>query len=95
MSVPIQASNSRTHLERIVEEGGKEGREEFVGVVDLLGVLAEDPDQRRLGFRLIQLVEVGAERRDDALVPRRVLAEDVLSVASGYTVRLYRVARSL
>ena len=66
------------HLDRLLAVVLEERANQLVGVVDLVGVLAQDPDQRRLGLGLVELFERGAQRRDDALVPLRVLAEDVL-----------------
>jgi len=43
--------------------------EQLVGVVDALGVLADDPDHARLGLGLVERVQVLAQRADDALVP--------------------------
>jgi hypothetical protein len=40
--------------------------------------LADNPDEGRLCFGLVELVEGGAECGDDALVFGRVLSEDVL-----------------
>lgn len=37
-----------------------EDTEQLIGIVDLLRVLADDPDKRRLGFWLVELVEVRA-----------------------------------
>jgi hypothetical protein len=63
----------------LVDEVVEERAEQLLGVLDLLCVLAQDPDERGLGLRLVQVLQIGAERRDDALVVLRVLAEDVLA----------------
>jgi hypothetical protein len=63
---------------RLLDERVDEDAEQVRGVVDLVGVLADDPDERRLGFGLVELVEVRAECGDDAFVGGGVFAEDVL-----------------
>ena len=67
-----------THRVGLLGEGVDEYAKEFVGVVDLARVLADDPDERSLRFWLIELIQVSAECWDDTLVCRRVLPEDVL-----------------
>lgn len=37
-------------------------------IVDLLCILANDPDKRGFRLRFVQLFEVGTESRDDAFV---------------------------
>ena len=54
----------------------EERLQEFVGVVDPLGVLPDDPDHARHGLGLVQGVEILAERGDDRLVLVGVLPED-------------------
>jgi len=49
----------------------QEGLEQLVGVVDPLGVLADDPDHRRARLGFVQSVEVLAQVRNDALVSAR------------------------
>ena len=56
----------------------KEGIEQLVGIVNALGVLADDPDHTGLSLRLIQIFEVVTECGDDGLVPVGVATEDVL-----------------
>lgn len=60
-------SNSISTFEETVEQ--------LVGVVDPLGVLADDPDHARPRFRLVQRVQILAKSADDALVLVRVLSE--------------------
>lgn len=69
-------------LDGLVGVRVEERADEIGRVADLVGVLAEDPDKRRLGLGLVELVERRAQGRDDALVAMRVPAEDVLR-ASG------------
>jgi len=69
-------------LDGLVGVRVEERADEIGRVADLVGVLAEDPDERRLGLGLVELVERRAQGRDDALVAMRVPAEDVLR-ASG------------
>ena len=56
-----------------------EDSEQLIGVVDLLRVLPDDPDKRRLGFWLVQFVKVRAQCRNDAFVRGRVFPEDILT----------------
>eukprot|EP00968_Pinguiococcus_pyrenoidosus_P010320 scaffold805_cov251-Pinguiococcus_pyrenoidosus.AAC.5 len=66
------------HAGRLLVEGLEEGLHELIGVVDALGVLADDPDHGGLGLGLVERLEVLAEGGDDLLVAVRVAAEDVL-----------------
>lgn len=66
------------HLRVLVLEPLEEAVEQLVGVVDPLGVLADDPDHGGARFGFVQRVEVFAQRAYDALVLVRVLPEDVL-----------------
>ena len=50
----------KTYRVRLLGEGVNEDSEELIGVVDLLRVLADDPDKRRLRLRFVELVEVSA-----------------------------------
>lgn len=72
------ASETNTHRVALLLEHIEEGRQQLVGVLNLLGVLSNDPDQGRAGLGLVELLEVGAEGGDDALVAVGVLPEDVL-----------------
>lgn len=67
-----------TDLIALLLESLEEDAQQVVCVVDLVGVLSNDPDQRRLGFGLVQFVQAGAEGRNDSLVAMGVLSEDVL-----------------
>ena len=44
---------------RLFSERVDKDTEELIGVINLLCILHDDPDKRRLGFWLIKLVEVG------------------------------------
>lgn len=61
----------------LVVEGGQIVLEEAVGVLDAVGVLADDPDDGGLGFGFVELVDVLNHVADDVLVLVGVLAEDV------------------
>ena len=65
------------HVWRLVVEAVEEGLQQLVGVVDTVGVLADDPDHGGLGLGLVQRIQVLAQRADDGLVLVRVAAEDV------------------
>lgn len=65
------------HLVRLLVEGEQEVVEQDLGILDALRVLPDDPDHGGLGLGLVKRVEVLAQPADDALVPVRVLAEDV------------------
>ena len=56
----------------------QEAIEKLVGIVNALGILANDPDHTGLGLRLIERVQVITEGRDDGLVSVRVTTEDIL-----------------
>ena len=61
----------------LVLEVLEERLEQLGGVLDAVGVLADDPHHRRLGVGLVERGEVLAQVRDDRLVLVRVAAEDV------------------
>lgn len=67
-----------TYRVRFLCEGVHKDPQQFVSIVDLVSILSDDPYQGRLGFRLVELIKVSAQRWDDTLVCRRVFAEDVL-----------------
>jgi hypothetical protein len=52
--------------------------QQLVGIVYLLCILSNNPDQRGLCLRFIQLVQIRTKRRDDPLVAVWVFPEDVL-----------------
>lgn len=68
----------KLHLVRFLHETIKERGQKLFRIVNLLGIFSEDPNQRGLGVWLIKVIEVRAERRNDALVLLRILAEDIL-----------------
>lgn len=63
-------------------EGVHIDAKKFVRIVDLVGVFADDPDQRRFCLRLIQFLEVRAQCWDDTLIRGRISTEDVLRVTN-------------
>ena len=63
---------------RFVVKRLEERLQQLVGVLDAVGVLADDPHHARLRLRLVQRVQGVAQNADDGLVPVGVLAEDVL-----------------
>ena len=65
------------HLVRLVQKVLQEAVQQILGVVDALGILAQDPDHGGARAGLIEL-EVVAELVNDALVLVRVLAENIL-----------------
>jgi hypothetical protein len=73
--------NRCTHRIRLVHEAFYENVEQLVGVVDLVGVFPDNPNERCFRLRLVELVEVGTQRRDHALVCGGVFPEDVLSAS--------------
>ena len=71
------------HHARLLRERLQELLEDLVRVVDTLCVLPDDPHHRRPRLRLVQRVEILAQRRNNALVPVRVPPEDVLDHDDG------------
>mmetsp|Transcript_10469 Transcript_10469/g.36831 ORF Transcript_10469/g.36831 Transcript_10469/m.36831 type:complete len:710 (+) Transcript_10469:291-2420(+) len=71
------------HHRGLVVEVVEEGIQDLINLVDALGILSQDPNHRGLGLRLVQFLQVVAERFEHLLVPRRVLAEDVLDDDTG------------
>jgi hypothetical protein len=57
-----------TNSIRLLYEGFYENVEQLVSVVDLVGVFANDPDKRCFGLRLVKLVEIRAQGRNNAFV---------------------------
>lgn len=57
------------HLGALIVEALEETLQQLVGVVDPLGVFPDDPDHGGARVRLVQRVEILAQRRDDAFVP--------------------------
>ena len=75
---PLCSSRSYTYRIRLFCESVDEDAKQLVGVVDLVGVLSNDPDEGRFRLWLIKLLEVGAQCWDDTLIRRGVFSEDVL-----------------
>lgn len=50
-------------------EALEEALQQFIGVIDPLGVLANNPDHGGSSVRLIQRVQVLTQRCNDALIP--------------------------
>mmetsp|Transcript_61830 Transcript_61830/g.177325 ORF Transcript_61830/g.177325 Transcript_61830/m.177325 type:complete len:728 (+) Transcript_61830:225-2408(+) len=71
------------HHRGLVVEVVEEGIQDLINLVDALGILSQDPNHRGLGLRLVQFLQVVAERFEHLLVPRRVLAENVLDDDTG------------
>lgn len=63
---------------RLLHESIHENSQQFISVIDLVRVLSDNPNQRGFGFRFIEFIEVGAQRRNNALVLRWVFPEDIL-----------------
>lgn len=61
--------NEWTHLGALVVEALEEALQQFIGVIDPLGVLANNPDHGGSSVRLIQRVQVLTQRCNDALIP--------------------------
>ena len=66
------------HLRGLLEERVREVVHQLVRVLDAVRELPDDPDHGRFALWFVERVEVGAERRDDALVSPWVSSEDVL-----------------
>lgn len=66
-----------THLCELLHERLDEALQDLVGIVDLLSIFTNNPDQRTAGVGLIQLINVLAQRGNDTFVTR-VLAQDIL-----------------
>ena len=67
----------------LILESVEEAVQQLVGIVDSLGILPDDPDHGGPRLRLVQRVQILAQRRDDVLVAVGVLAEDVLDDDDG------------
>ena len=65
-------------------EGGEVVLQEGVGVVDAVGVLADDPDYGGFGFWFVELVDLADDGGDDGFVLVWVFAEDVLDDDRGF-----------
>lgn len=46
----------------------QEGSQQLIGILNLLCVLADEPNQRGLGLGLVQLLKVGAQCGDDTFI---------------------------
>jgi hypothetical protein len=55
---------------------------QLIGIINLLGVLSDNPNQGGLCLWFIQLLQVRTQSRNDALVVMGVSSEDILSVSS-------------
>jgi hypothetical protein len=79
-SLPDQseAKPNTTHGITLLLESIQERAQKLVGIVYLLCILSNNPDQRRLCLGFIQLVQICTQRRDDSLVAVRVFPEDIL-----------------
>lgn len=66
------------YLVRLLGERVHKYPQQFICVVDLVGILANNPNQGRFRFWLIQLFQISAKCRDYTFVRRRVLPEDIL-----------------
>jgi hypothetical protein len=73
-----QRRHDRTYRIALLFERFEEDVQQFVGILNLFRILANDPDQRRLCLWLVQLFQVAAECRDDSLVRVGIFPEDVL-----------------
>lgn len=71
----LPGSSGCTHLGALIVEALQEALQELVGVVNPLGVFANNPDHGGTSVRLIQRVEVFAQRSDDALIPEETTAD--------------------
>lgn len=60
------------HLGALIVEALEEALQQLVGVVNPLGVLANNPDHSSTSVRLIQRVEVLTQGGDDAFIPKHV-----------------------
>ena len=49
----------KTHRIRFFSERVYEGAQQLVCVIDLPSIFADNPDQRRLRLRFVQLVQIG------------------------------------
>lgn len=70
-------SATGSYLSKFFHEAFHKALQNFTGIANLLSVLSDDPDQRSTSFRLVQFVNVVAERGDNAL-ETGVLAQNVL-----------------
>lgn len=57
------------YLGALIMEALEEALQQLVGVVDPLGVLANNPDHGSSSVRLVQRIQVLTERGDDAFIP--------------------------
>lgn len=62
----------------LVDEAFKERGQKLFRVVDLVCILAENPDKGSFGFWLIKIFQIGAKCGYDSLVILGILSEDVL-----------------
>lgn len=58
------------HLGALIMEALEEALQQFIGIVDPLGVLAHNPDHGSPGLGLIQGVQILTQCGDHTLVPR-------------------------
>lgn len=63
---------------RFLNESIDKYAEQLVSIVDLIRVFSDDPNERCLRLRFVELVEVSAQRGDDTFVGGRIFPEDVL-----------------
>ena len=66
------------HLGWLFQEGVHQVIHKFVGIIDPVGELTNDPDHRCLRFWFIEKVQVFTERGDDSFVLARVSTENIL-----------------
>lgn len=67
------------YLVRLLGEGVHKYPQQFIRIVDLVSILANDPNEGRFRFRLIQLFQICAECGDYSFVCGGVLPEDILN----------------
>ena len=72
------------HLDGFLKKVVRKVVHEFVGVIDAVRELPDDPDHRRLCLGLVEDVEVLTELWNDELVSARISPEDVLYNDSGF-----------
>ena len=65
------------HLRRLVIKTVQKRLQQLVGIVNALGILANDPHHGRTCLRLVKRVEILAELGNDGLVLVGIFAEDV------------------
>lgn len=66
------------HLGWLFQEGIHQVIHEFVGIIDPIGELTNDPNHGRLGFRFIEDVQVFAKGGNNPLVLTRISTENIL-----------------